>query len=152
MRRGGWHVWMLPSLGESYEALPANMVDFAQRERRWCQGNLQHLGVLPMRGLRLVGRYHLGLGVLNYLSGPMLVGFAGLATLDGLLGGQFVARLLGTPGAGAHRLPAADFPAALCCQAMQPGCRPGGRPCRRPSSAGAPAWWSARCLSRLPPW
>ena len=98
MRRGGWHVWMLPALGESYEALPANMVDFAQRERRWCQGNLQHLGVVGMRGLRSVGRYHLALGVLNYLSGPLLVAFAGLATADGLLGGQFVERLLGTPG------------------------------------------------------
>ncbi len=96
MRRGGWQVRMLPSLGESYEALPANMVDFAQRERRWCQGNLQHIGVLPMGGLRLVGRYHLALGVLNYLSGPLLVGFAGLATLDGLLGGHFIARLLDT--------------------------------------------------------
>ena len=98
MRRAGWQVWMLPSLGESYEALPANLVDFAQRERRWCQGNLQHLGVLPMRGLRPVGRYHLGLGVLNYLSGPLLVGFAGLATLDALAGGQFAERLLGRPG------------------------------------------------------
>ena len=99
MRRGGWQVWLLPSLGESYEALPANMVDFAQRERRWCQGNLQHIGVLPMRGLRLVGRYHLALGVLNYLSGPLLVAFAGLATVDSVCGGQFVERLLGTPGA-----------------------------------------------------
>ena len=93
MRRGGWEVWMLPSLPASYEALPANMVDFAQRERRWCQGNLQHLGVLPMRGLRAVGRYHLGLGVLNYLSGPLMVGFTGLALLDGLCGGSFAARL-----------------------------------------------------------
>ena len=100
MRRGGWQVWLLPSLSESYEALPANMVDFAQRERRWCQGNLQHLGVMPMRGLRLVGRYHLGLGVLTYLSGPLLVLFAGLATLDGIRGGHFADRLLGTPGAG----------------------------------------------------
>ena len=100
MRRGGWQVWLVPSLGESYEALPANVVDFAQRERRWCQGNLQHLGVVGMRGLRPVGRYHLALGVLNYLSGPLLVAFAGLATLDGLLGGEFVERLLGTPGAG----------------------------------------------------
>ena len=70
MRRGGWQVWLMPLLGESYEALPANMVDFAQRERRWCQGNLQHLGVIGMRNLRAVGRYHLGLGVLTYLSGP----------------------------------------------------------------------------------
>ena len=93
MRRGGWEVWMLPSLPASYEALPANMVDFAQRERRWCQGNLQHLGVLPMRGLRAVGRYHLGLGVLNYLSGPLMVGFTALALLDGLCGGSFATRL-----------------------------------------------------------
>ncbi len=98
MRRGGWQVWMLPSLQDTYEALPANMIDFAQRERRWCQGNLQHVGVLRMRGLRPVGRYHLGLGVLNYMSSPLLVAFVGLALLDGLLGGQFVTRLLGTPG------------------------------------------------------
>jgi membrane glycosyltransferase len=98
MRRAGWQVWLLPSLAESYEALPANMVDFAQRERRWCQGNLQHLGVLGMRGLRPVGRYHLALGVLTYLSGPLFVLFAGLATLDGVLGGGFIARLLGEPG------------------------------------------------------
>ena len=98
MRRAGWQVWMLPSLGESYEALPANMVDFAQRERRWCQGNLQHLGVLPMRGLRPVGRYHLGLGVLNYLSGPILVAFVTLVTIDGVAGGHFAECLLDTPG------------------------------------------------------
>ncbi len=97
MRRGGWQVWLLPSLAESYEALPANMVDFAQRERRWCQGNLQHLGVVPMPGLRPVGRYHLGLGVLTYLSGPLLVLFVGLATLDGMSGGHFADRLLGIP-------------------------------------------------------
>ena len=98
MRRGGWEVWMLPSLGESYEALPANMVDFAQRERRWCQGNLQHLGVLPTPGLRAVGRYHLALGVLNYASGPLLAAFTALALADSLAGGQFIERLLGTPG------------------------------------------------------
>ena len=98
MRRSGWEVWMLPSLGESYEALPANMVDFAQRERRWCQGNLQHLGVLPMRGLRAVGRYHLALGVLNYASGPLFAAFTALALVDSLAGGQFIERLLGTAG------------------------------------------------------
>ena len=98
LRRAGWHVWMLPSLGESYEALPANMVDFAQRERRWCQGNLQHLGVLPTRGLRPVGRYHLALGVLNYLSGPLLVAFVALIMVDPLVGGRFAKHLLDQPG------------------------------------------------------
>ena len=99
MRRGGWQVWLMPSLPASYEALPANMVDFAQRERRWCQGNLQHLGVVGLPGLPPIGRYHLGLGVLTYLSGPLLVLFVGLATLDGMFGGCFANRLLGTPGA-----------------------------------------------------
>jgi membrane glycosyltransferase len=94
MRRGGWDVWLMPSLGESYEALPANMVDFAQRERRWCQGNLQHLGVVGMPLLHPVGRYHLGLGIFTYLSGPLFVVFAGLATLDGMAGGGFAQDLL----------------------------------------------------------
>ncbi len=98
LRRAGWQVWMLPSLGESYEALPANMVDFAQRERRWCQGNLQHLGVLPTRGLRPVGRYNLALGVLNYLSGPLLVAFVALIIMDAVLGGHFAKHLLDQPG------------------------------------------------------
>ena len=98
MRRGGWDVWLIPSLPDSYEALPANMVDFAQRERRWCQGNLQHLGVLPIPGLPALGRYHLALGVFTYLSGPLFVLFAALATIDGLTGGGFADRLLDTPG------------------------------------------------------
>ena len=35
MRRAvRWEVWLMPALGESYEALPANMSGFvAQRER-----------------------------------------------------------------------------------------------------------------------
>ena len=85
---------MLPGIEGSYEALPANMVDFAQRERRWCQGNLQHLGVIGAPGLRAVGRYHLGLGVLNYLSGPLGVAFAALATADAWAGGDATRALL----------------------------------------------------------
>ncbi len=98
MRRGGWDVWMAPTLGESYEALPANMVDFAQRERRWCQGNLQHLGVLPMAELKLTGRYHLGLGVLNYMSGPLLLAMVAAVLGDGLAGGTAVRTLFGGTG------------------------------------------------------
>ena len=109
MRRGGWEVWLHPTLTESYEALPANLIDFAQRERRWCQGNLQHLGILPARGLRSIGRYHLALGVLNYLSGPLLAAFAGMALLDGLLGGTFVQRLFCQPGAGSWGFVALSF-------------------------------------------
>jgi membrane glycosyltransferase len=97
MRRAGWGVWMAPGLSDSFETLPANMVDYAVRERRWCQGNLQHIGVIGTPGLRPVGRYHLLLGILCYLSGPLTIGFMALATLDGMLGGSVMDALLATP-------------------------------------------------------
>ena len=100
MRGAGWDVWVLPQVVESYEALPANLVDYASRERRWCQGNLQHTGLLRHPGLRAVGRYHLGYGVTHYLSGPLAVAFLLLATLDALAGGGAVPALLGAPGTG----------------------------------------------------
>ena len=94
MRAAGWQVWVLPETMESYEAVPANLVDFAGRERRWCQGNLQHSGVLPDRRLRPIGRFHLAYGIMHYVAGPVAALFLALATLDSLLGGDFAERLL----------------------------------------------------------
>ena len=68
MRRGGWDVWLLPQLAGSYEELPANLVDYATRDRRWSQGNLQHLRLLGTPGLHLVSRMHLLFGALAYLA------------------------------------------------------------------------------------
>ncbi len=99
MRAAGFEVWVLPQVMESFEALPANLVDFASRERRWCQGNLQHARLLNRPGLRPVGRFHLGYGVLHYVSGPLAVLFLALATLDSAMGGGFVPAVL--LGAGA---------------------------------------------------
>ena len=98
MRQAGWGVWMAPGLDDSYEALPANLVDYAVRERRWCQGNLQHLGVIGAPGLRPIGRYHLLLGILCYLSGPLTAAFMAVATLDGVCGGAAAASLVAKPG------------------------------------------------------
>lgn len=97
MRGAGWDVWVLPEVLESYEATPANMVDFASRERRWCQGNLQHKGVLPLPGFRPVGRFHLAYGIAHYLAGPAVVLFAGGVSVDAALGGGFGAALLQGP-------------------------------------------------------
>lgn len=99
MRAAGWDVWVLPQVMESYEGLPANLVDFASRERRWCQGNLQHARLLDRPGLRPVGRFHLGYGVLHYISGPIAVLFLALATLDSMAGGGFVPAVLLGDGA-----------------------------------------------------
>jgi membrane glycosyltransferase len=51
------------------------MIDNAARERRWCQGNLQHAMVLLAGGLRGVSRVHLALGILGYLASPLWLFF-----------------------------------------------------------------------------
>lgn len=82
MRAAGYDVWMLPEPLESFESLPANLVDYAGRERRWCQGNLQHTRLLGRKGLRPVGRFHLAYGVMHYLAAPVAASFLALATAD----------------------------------------------------------------------
>src|SRR6266550_2959960 len=71
MRRGGWAIRMVPALGGSFEECPPSLLDFAARDRRWCQGNLQHLAVLPARGLHWVSRLHLLTGIGSYLTAPL---------------------------------------------------------------------------------
>lgn len=71
IRRGGWLAWMLPELKGSYEDCPPSMLDFAIRDRRWCQGNLQHLRILFSRKLHPVSRLHFTLGIMSYLSSPL---------------------------------------------------------------------------------
>jgi membrane glycosyltransferase len=75
MRRGGWAIRMAPTLGGSFEECPPSLLDFAARDRRWCQGNLQHLAVLPARGLHWVSRLHLLTGIGSYLTAPLWLFF-----------------------------------------------------------------------------
>ncbi|WP_245416908.1 glucans biosynthesis glucosyltransferase MdoH [Undibacter mobilis] len=75
MRRGGWAVVMAPSLPGSYEETPPSITEFAARDRRWCQGNLQHLKVLPARGLHPVSRLHFLIGIGAYITAPMWLVF-----------------------------------------------------------------------------
>ena len=71
IRRGGWAVHMAPGLGGSYEEGPPSLTDVAVRDRRWCQGNLQHAGVLPAAGLHPVSRLHLLMGIGSYVTSPL---------------------------------------------------------------------------------
>ena len=71
LRRAGWTVRMAPRLGGSYEESPPNLAALIARDRRWCQGNLQHLLVLPARGLHWISRLHLLRGVSSYLTAPL---------------------------------------------------------------------------------
>jgi membrane glycosyltransferase len=71
LRRGGWHCWMLPELRGSYEEVPTNLLDYAVRDRRWVQGNLQHGRLIGERGLHWMSRLHLGMGIFAYLASPL---------------------------------------------------------------------------------
>jgi membrane glycosyltransferase len=75
MLRENWEVWFAYDLEGSYEETPQAMIENAQRERRWCQGNLQHGLVLFAKGLRGVSRLHLVLGICGYLAGPLWLAF-----------------------------------------------------------------------------
>lgn len=68
--REGWEVRIASDLGRSFEGLPPTLPEYVARDRRWCQGNFQHLRVAVARGLRPMSRLHLLLGVAAYLAGP----------------------------------------------------------------------------------
>jgi membrane glycosyltransferase len=69
LRRG----WLVGAHGPhpataSFEEAPPTILDMARRDRRWCQGNLQHVGVLGAKGLHWVSRLHMARGVLSYVA------------------------------------------------------------------------------------
>jgi membrane glycosyltransferase len=81
MRRAGYTVYMLPGLPGSYEESPPSLIDVAARDRRWCQGNLQHGRIIGARGLKLATRQHFATGIMSYLASPfwlfqLIVGIA----------------------------------------------------------------------------
>ncbi|WP_411232871.1 glucans biosynthesis glucosyltransferase MdoH [Marivita sp. S0852] len=70
LRRAGWSVRFLPRSGGSYEEAPQTLIDYALRDRRWCQGNLQHLRLLTARGFHPVSRFHMLQGAVGFLLSP----------------------------------------------------------------------------------
>jgi membrane glycosyltransferase len=66
-----WQIWFAYDLEGSYEEMPQDMIENAQRDRRWCQGNMQHGMVVFARGLRGISRIHLLMGIFGYLASPL---------------------------------------------------------------------------------
>jgi membrane glycosyltransferase len=72
LRRAGWNVQIAPELGGSFEQGPPSIIDLSIRDRRWCQGNMQHMAVLlKTRGLTFTSRMHLIIGIFSYLASPL---------------------------------------------------------------------------------
>ncbi|MBS0235359.1 MAG: glucans biosynthesis glucosyltransferase MdoH [Proteobacteria bacterium] len=67
LQRAGYGVHMMSSLEGSYEGMPPNIIDVVARDRRWAQGNLQHLAIVSQPGVTPMGRLHLGMGAASYL-------------------------------------------------------------------------------------
>lgn len=85
LKRAGWACFLVTDDEGSYEEVPSNLMDYVQRDRRWLQGNLQHLGLLTTKGLTTVSRMHFLFGAFAYLSSPLLMMLLMLGNLDAIL-------------------------------------------------------------------
>lgn len=70
MRRGGYEVRVLPIETQSFEANPPTFPDFAKRDLRWCQGNMQYWRFLFEPGLKPLSRFQLLQAILMYVAPP----------------------------------------------------------------------------------
>ena len=71
MQRAGYKVRLATDLTASYELCPTTLPLFAQRDLRWCQGNLQHARLIISRRIPLSNRFHFATGVMAFVSSPL---------------------------------------------------------------------------------
>lgn len=81
MRKAGLQVWLAYDLEGTFEEMPPSLPDFAARDRRWCQGNLQHTWIMLFGRIPMTNRVHMLNGIMSYLSGPLWLAFLALSTL-----------------------------------------------------------------------
>ena len=83
--RARWSIWLAFDLTGTWEETPGSLLEEMQRDRRWCQGNLQHLRLLFTEGLV---RVHRGLflnGIFSYVSAVLWLGFLIVSTIEAVL-------------------------------------------------------------------
>jgi len=85
IRRGGWEVWLVHDLEGSYEEVPPTLLEEFKRDRRWCQGNLQHIRLLFTKGLFSAHRALLLHGAMSYGSSLLWVLFLALSSAQAVM-------------------------------------------------------------------
>lgn len=90
LARSGWKVRLADDLGGSYEEIPPTLIDYAKRDRRWCQGNLQHARLILARGFKTLSRVHFAMGVMSYLASPLWLLFLVATGIEAYLKGLHV--------------------------------------------------------------
>jgi len=118
MRRAGYHVWLVADLAGSYEQQPPDLMAELQRDRRWCQGNLQNARLIAEPGLHAVHRGMLATGAMAYVSAPLWLAYVVLGALLWLVGGNVLftdegALSIGIPGLWAGTLVMLMLPRVL---------------------------------------
>jgi membrane glycosyltransferase len=88
LSRAGWKVEVDPWLQGSYEEGPENLIEYAKRDRRWCQGNLQHARLLAAPGLKLWSRFTFVQGIMAYLASPLWLALLITSIVAGILPDQ----------------------------------------------------------------
>jgi len=81
MRRAGYEVRVLPVEDGSWEENPPTMLDFAKRDVRWCQGNMQYVKLLDLPGLYPMSRFQLVWAILMFLGIPAWTLMIGLSPI-----------------------------------------------------------------------
>ena len=97
MRRAGWHVWLVADLVGSYEQQPPDLLSELQRDRRWCQGNLQNARLMAEPGIHPVHRAMFVTGTMAYASAPLWLAFLTLGTALWLTGSSLMTHWLAMP-------------------------------------------------------
>ncbi len=82
IRRAGWEVWLAHDLPGSYEEPPPTLLDELKRDRRWSQGNLQHLKLITGWGIRPTHRIMFLYGMMAYGSSLLWLALLALSTLE----------------------------------------------------------------------
>ena len=85
LARGGYKVRLDPDLEGSYEEAPSNLLEYAKRDRRWCQGNLQHGRLIAAPQLNAWSRIALVSGIMAYAASPIWLMFLIVSLLDPII-------------------------------------------------------------------
>ena len=67
LRNAGYEVWLAVDEDASFEESPQTLSENAKRDRRWCQGNLQHSWLLFASTFTWTNKLHFLNGILSYL-------------------------------------------------------------------------------------
>lgn len=84
MRGAGFEVWLAYDLPGSWEEPPPTLIDELGRDRRWCQGNLQHMRLLLAKRIGPTHRVLFLNGAMAYVSALLWFLFLNVSSIKAL--------------------------------------------------------------------